>query len=191
MAAVSICINVNAIIDGALVAGTVASAAAGDEAAFARIIATHDDDLVRVAYLVTDDVDLAHEAAQAAWLIAWRKLGSLRDEDRLRPWLVAIAANEARQLLRRRRRRSVVEITIASMPEAAAEQVGSRTLDAWLDLHNALRRLSPEDRSIVAMRYALGLTSSEIASVTGLSATGVRSRLARSLARLRKDLDDV
>lgn len=82
-------------IDGSVVV----SAAAGDETAFAQIIARYDDDLARVAYLVTAEVGLAHEAVQAAWPIAWRKIGSLRDLDRLRPWLVAIAVNEARQLL--------------------------------------------------------------------------------------------
>src|SRR3954452_14240487 len=92
--------------------GVVASAAAGDESAFARIVAAHHEDMIRVAYLVTTDTDLAQEAVQSAWQIAWSKLRSLRDEDRLRPWLVSIAANEARQVLRKRSRRRVTEITV-------------------------------------------------------------------------------
>ena len=62
--------------------------------------------------------------------------------------------------------------------------------DRSIDLRNALQRLTPEDRSVVAMRYVLGLSSSEIGRATGLSATGVRSRLARALDRIRKDLGD-
>src|SRR5262245_19413288 len=93
-------------------AARVASAAAGDHAAFARIVATHHNDLVRVAFLVSRDVEIANEAAQSAWSIAWRKLGTLKAEDRLRPWLATVAANEARQLMRQRRRRSVREIRI-------------------------------------------------------------------------------
>ena len=54
--------------------GVMASAAAGDEVAFARIVAAHHDDMVRVAYLVTCEVDLANDAVQSAWPIAWRKL---------------------------------------------------------------------------------------------------------------------
>jgi RNA polymerase sigma-70 factor (ECF subfamily) len=167
---------------------TIASAAAGDHAAFARIVAEHHDDMVRVAFLVCGDVDLAHDATQSAWAIAWRKLATLRAEDRLRPWLVAVAANEARQLLRRRHRRSIREIPIEAVTELPATGIVGR--DDNVDLMNALRRLSPEDRGIVAMRYALGLTSDEIGRATGLSAPGVRSRLARSVARLRKDLSD-
>jgi RNA polymerase sigma-70 factor (ECF subfamily) len=171
--------------------GVVASAIAGDEFAFARIVAAHNDDMVRVAYLVTCEVDLARDAVQSAWPIAWRKLASLRDPDRLRPWLVSIAANEARQLVRRRRRRQVSEISSDQWADGVGEH-GSRMGDREreLDLIDALRRLPAEDRAVVAMRYALGLSSAEIGQATGLSAPGVRSRLARALERLRKELGD-
>jgi RNA polymerase sigma factor (sigma-70 family) len=169
----------------------VTAAASGDEAAFARIVAAHDGDMARVAYLVCGDVDLAHEAVQAAWSIAWRRIGSLRDHDRLRAWLVTIAANETRQLLRRRRRRSIVEISADSLEDGGAVfSTGTHAPDGQLDLLAALARLPIEDRAIVAMRYALGMTSAEIAGATGRSAPGVRSRLARALERLRKDLGD-
>ena len=88
----------------------VALAAGGDEAAFARIVQAHHADMTRVCFAICGDLDLADEAVQAAWPIAWRKLGTLHDPERLRPWLVAIAANEARQLLRHQRRRTLVEI---------------------------------------------------------------------------------
>ena len=81
----------------AWLAATVRSAVAGDEAAFARIVEAYHGDLVRVAYVIAGDGQLAEDAAQATWAIAWRKLGSLRDPQRLRPWLVSVAANEARQ----------------------------------------------------------------------------------------------
>ena len=65
-------------------AGAVALAVAGDEVAFARIIRAHHDDMARVCFVICGDLDVADEAVQAAWPIAWRKLGSLRDPDRLR-----------------------------------------------------------------------------------------------------------
>jgi RNA polymerase sigma-70 factor, ECF subfamily len=169
---------------------TLSAAIAGDELAFARIVAAHDDDMARVAFLVCGDVSLAHEAVQSAWSIAWRRIGSLRDPERLRAWLAAIAANEARQLLRRRRRRSVVEVTVDRLDDRWEPAGVVRPTEQHLDLMAALRDLPPDDRAIIAMRYALGLTSFEIAAATGRSAPGVRSRLARALARLREDLGD-
>jgi len=169
----------------------VVSAAAGDETAFARLVAEYDDDLVRVAYLVTSDVAMARDAAQAAWAKAWRKLSTVRDPARVKPWLVAISVNEARQLLRRHRRRTVREFHFDA-PEGLggdAYPVEPKD-DMWLDLAAAMHRLPDVDRAIIAMRYALGMTSDEIAGAIGMSSAGVRSRLARSLARLRRELDD-
>jgi RNA polymerase sigma-70 factor (ECF subfamily) len=124
---------------------------------------------------------------QAAWPIAWRKLGSLRDPDRLRPWLVSIAANEARQLIRRRRRRTVVELAMVGSMIPGVDPAGHV---GDLDLANALARLDPDDRALLALRYVAGFDSTELARATGRSASGTRARLARLLDRLRTELSD-
>jgi RNA polymerase sigma factor (sigma-70 family) len=165
----------------------VQQAVAGDEQAFARIVAAYHDDLSRVAFVVCRDLDLAQDAVQQAWSIAWRQLPRLRDPQRLRPWLVSIAANEARQILRRNRRRNMVELNVAPDREAGGEVVD------WggsVDLRNALGRLRPEDRALLAMRYVAGLDSTELSQYTGLSPSGTRARLARLLTGLREELQD-
>ncbi len=168
-------------------AGAVALAVAGDEAAFASIIRAHHDDMTRVCFVICGDLDVADEAVQAAWAVVWRKLGSLRDPDRLRPWLVSVAANEARQLSRRRRRRAVVELAVA----AAATPGGDPAVHVGdLDLANALARLNPDDRALLALRYVAGFDSTELARATGRSPSGTRARLARLLDRLRTELRD-
>jgi len=171
--------------DATALRGVVAEARAGDEAAFTRLIAAYHADMLRVAFVITGDADVASDAAQLAWQTAWRKLGSLREPDRIRSWLVAIAANEARQLTRHQRRRSVVEIAVAS-ERGGTDPAGGI---ARLDLVNALARLKPEDRELIAMRYVLGLDSFEIAAARRKSASGTRARIARVLAELRKELD--
>ena len=168
-------------------ASAVEQAVAGDEVAFARIVETYHRDLVRVAYVVAGDEQLAEDAAQAAWSIAWRKLGALRDPERLRPWLVSVAANEARQLVRSRHRRHVAEIRVRLPDDALGNtsEVAER-----LDLVDAVRRLKPEDRSLLAMRFVAGLDAAEIGAVVGMSPSGVRGHLSRLLERLRKELRD-
>ena len=59
--------------------GLVRRAVRGDQAAFARIVRLHHADMVRVCFVVAGDMDAAEEAVAAAWPIAWRRLGSLRD----------------------------------------------------------------------------------------------------------------
>jgi RNA polymerase sigma factor (sigma-70 family) len=166
----------------------VARAAAGDRDAFASIVDTYHADMARVAYVVCGDPDVAEDAVQAAWSVAWRKLRSLRDPERLRPWLVAVAANEARQLVRRRHRLSVVEIDVESVSAPfpdPADRIGR------LDLVNAIGHLKPEDRVLLALRYVAGLDSNEIGPLVGMSASGARGRLSRLLGRLRTELRDV
>jgi RNA polymerase sigma factor (sigma-70 family) len=165
----------------------VAAVVAGDEDAFAEIVHAYHEDMRRVCVVVVGDDDLAAQAVEAAWAIAWRRLPSLRDPARLRPWLVSVAVNEARQLLRARKRRALVEMNMA----AASGRVGNAdpaTAIDEIDLRNALARLDPADRALLAMRYLIGFDSTELALATGRSPSGVRARIGRLLKRLHMDL---
>jgi RNA polymerase sigma-70 factor (ECF subfamily) len=168
-------------------ASIVERAARGDEVAFARLVAAYHPDMVRVAYVTCGDPELAQDAVQAAWTIAWRKLGSVRDPDRVKGWLVSVAANEARQLVRRHHRRTVAEL---KLDEVAVRGDDPGDLIERVDLVNALGHLKPEDRMLLALRYVAGMDSFELGEHLKMSPSGTRARLARLLARLRRDLDD-
>lgn len=174
--------------DTATSASVVERAAAGDATAFARIVAANHAHMVRVAFVVSGGrQEIADDAVQTAWSIAWRKLGSLRDPARLRPWLISVAANEARQACRRERRHAVTEIDMAGAGPIAADP-GDRVDE--LDLGRALKSLSPDERVLLALRYEAGLDSSQIATLAGSPAATIRWRLARLRDRLRKELSD-
>jgi RNA polymerase sigma factor (sigma-70 family) len=158
----------------------------GDEASFAWIVETFSADMARVCLVVCGDLGLADDAVAAAWPIAWRKLDGLRDPQRLRPWLISIAANQARQMVRARRRRAVREIAVS----ISDEPVSIHDQNADIDLANALAGLDPDDRTLLALRYVAGFDSNELARVTGLSPSGTRARLARLLDRMRRELSD-
>ena len=168
------------------VASTVALAGAGDETAFAQLVTTYHADMARVAFVACGDRELAEDAVQSAWLVAWRKLRSLRDPDRVRPWLLAVAANEARLILRRRRG-PVVEIDI----EAPGDPRGDPSAGIErIDLRRALAHLSADDRALLAMRYVVDLSSEELATAVGTTPSTARTRLCRIVDRLRKELRD-
>ena len=167
----------------------ITAAATGDEDAFATIVDSHQADMERVCFVICGDIDVAREGVQLAWPIAWRRLGTIRDASSLRPWLVTVAANETRRLMRRRRGRAVVEIATSVQVIDPVGGLDPAHQASNLDLAQALRRLEEVDRSIIAMRYLLDMTSAEIGSAVGLSAAGVRTRLARALPRLRKELE--
>jgi RNA polymerase sigma-70 factor (ECF subfamily) len=168
------------------VASTVELAGAGDEAAFAQLVATFHADMARVAFVACGDSELARDAVQSAWLVAWRKLRSLRDPERVRPWLMSVTVNETRQLVRRRRG-PVVELDLGVPGDPRGDP--SSGIER-LDLRRALARLSPDDRALLAMRYVADLGSDELGMAVGTSASTARTRLSRVVDRLRKELRD-
>jgi RNA polymerase sigma-70 factor (ECF subfamily) len=169
---------------------SIASAAAGDEIAFGQIVMAYHAEMHRVCVFVCGDQSIAEEAVQNAWSIAWKKLDSVRDAQRLRPWLTSIAVNQARDLIRRRRRRTEVElITDPSIGAAGSGGVDPATGIDALDLRAALQALDPEDRALLAMRYVAGFNATELSTAIGISPSGVRNRLERLTARLREELE--
>jgi RNA polymerase sigma-70 factor, ECF subfamily len=171
------------------VSGLIVAAAAGDTTAFTSLVNAYHEDMRRVCFVVAGDDAIADEAVASAWAIAWRKLGSVRDPSRARAWLVSVAVNEARQLLRARKRRTVVEIPATQIGTQDSGLEPDSAIDS-IDLRNALARLDPEDRMLLAMRYIAGFDATEIAYATGRSPSGTRARLGRLLHRLQKELDD-
>ena len=142
----------------------------------------------RVCASSAGDDALAEEAVQAAWVIAWRKLGSVREPGAPPPWLVSVAVNEAKQLLRKRRRRAEVELTADASRrpggiDPATGIAGSTCTRRW-------RGSIPDDRALLAMRYVAGFDATELAVGTRISPSGTRSRLERLLDRLRQELSD-
>jgi RNA polymerase sigma-70 factor (ECF subfamily) len=166
----------------------ISSAAAGDEVAFRSIVDANHDDMVRVCTYVTRNEGLAEDAVQIAWSIAWRKLGSVREPERIRAWLTRIAVNESKKLLKKQRRRSEVEVV--SDVSARAGGIDPATGVEGLDLRAALDRLDPDERALLAMRYIAGFDATELSEATGISPGGTRTRLKRLLDRLRLELTD-
>ncbi len=89
--------------------------------------------------------------------------------------------------MRRQRRHNVVQIEVA---DVGSDMHDPSTRAAHSDLAAALRRLSPEDRELLALRHVSGFDATEIGKAIGMSASGVRTRLARAAARLRLELGD-
>ena len=167
----------------------VASAIAGDELAFRRLIAEHHEDMRRVCAYISGDLTVAEEATQSAWVIAWKRLRDVQEPSHLRPWLITVAANETKQLLRKRRNRARREVATDASLEPGGRDPATGV--SGLDLRAAMSRLDPDERALLAMRYVAGFDSNELAAATGRSPAATRQRLKRLLDRLREELTDV
>ena len=147
----------------------------------------------RTAYVIARNASDAEDAAQDGFVKAWRALGRFREGAPFRPWLLQIVANEARNRRRSAGRRANLALRAATeapsggaapSPEAAllsGEQRGA--------LLAAVDELPDEQRTVVALRYFLGLSEHEVAETLGVPQGTVKSRTARALERLRESYD--
>ncbi len=146
----------------------------------------------RTAYLILGEAAEAEDATQDAFVKAYYALPRFRVGAPVRPWLLQIAANEARNRRKAAGRRARLALRVgadqppadgAAWPEAAALAAEQRR--ALLD---ALVRLRAEDRLAIAYRYFIGLSEAEMAAALGCAPGTVKSRLSRALRRLRETL---
>jgi RNA polymerase sigma factor (sigma-70 family) len=167
-------------------------ARAGEPAAFARIVELHQGAAFRVAWVLCGNAADAEEATQDAFVKAHRALGRFRVGSPLRPWLLAIAANEARNRRRSAGRREHLAVRAAGESPAGASP-SSETLALQADrdagLRAAVARLDGADREVLWLRYFAELSIEETAAALGCRHGTVKSRTSRALARLRTELE--
>jgi RNA polymerase sigma-70 factor (ECF subfamily) len=166
----------------------------GDVAAYEQLVDRYQQPVFRAAYLVTRSAADAQEAAQDAFVKAHAALGRFRSGAPLRPWLLRIAINEARNRRRAEGRRAALAARAAAErpPEGAdpSPEAALLTADRRRTLLGALERLREDDRLVIACRFFLDLSERETAEALGWRRGTVKSRRSRALERLRAELGE-
>lgn len=165
----------------------------GESAAYEEIVQRYQEIAFRTAYVITGSAADAEDSAQEGFVKAYRALARFRLGAELRPWLLRIVANEARNRARSAGRRHRLELRLtedfrpgdaAPSPEAVVVALDERR--RLLDLLNGM---SEDDRLVIASRYFLQLNGEETAAALGITEGTVKSRLSRALTRLRARLE--
>ncbi|MGH7903717.1 MAG: RNA polymerase sigma factor [Candidatus Dormibacteraceae bacterium] len=163
----------------------IGAARGGDRHAFEALIRPLIDPAYRMAFAMLSNREEAEDAVQEGALKAWRAARRLRsDTSSLRPWFLAIVANECRGT-RRRRWRSVLKL--ADVPGFGSGTDGD--LAGRLDLRHAIDRLPRDQRLLLHLFFCLDLPFEEVARTLGISPAAAKSRLYRITRRLRPGLD--
>jgi len=163
--------------------GIVERARQGDHDAFAVLVDVHIARLDAAARLILRDVELARDAVQEGLIRAWRDLPGLRDPDRFDAWLYRLTTNACLDLARRRRRRPI-EVELTTIHSPAMADASAMLADREL-IHEALGRLDPGHRAVVALYYLLGMPLTEVAATLRIPVGTAKSRLHYALAAMR------
>jgi len=140
-----------------------------------------------IAVRILRDADQAEDAVQAALIVAWREIRTLRDPERFEPWLHRILTNECYAEARRRRRWSAGVRVIPVAEQAGAGDI--LTIDDRDQLERAFRRLTLEQRAILVFHHHLGLRLPEVAERLGIPLGTAKSRLHYATGALRASLE--
>ena len=161
------------------------AAATGDRRAFAMIYDRYADRLHDFCIGMVRDRDAAADCVQDVFCSAATQLPKLRDPERLRPWLYAIARNEALRCIRDRRREQVSD----ELPEVASHDAGPDTLAARNELAalvaEAAGGLGDRDRTVLELAYRHGLDGPELANALEVS-PGTANKM---VSRLRNTIE--
>jgi RNA polymerase sigma-70 factor (ECF subfamily) len=175
----------------------VALAREGDSDAYGDLVRSHQQIAFRTAMLITRNAAEAEDAAQEAFVKAWRALPRFRTGEPVRPWLLTIVANEARNRRRAAGRREGLFLRAAAAGEERPEGGAAPSPEGALlagevreDLLTALGRLGEDDQLVLGCRFLLDLGEADTAAALGVRPGTVKSRTSRALARLKEALGD-
>lgn len=159
----------------------VQQAALGDRSAFARLVETEWNRLVRLARSVVGEAD-AEDAVQDALIRAWKKLPGLDRPDAFPTWVARIVA---RGCFRHNRRRPA----LAALADAPEPRIVSG-VEAGLDVERLLSLLAPRQRAVMHLTVIEGLSDREIGALLGITAGSVRAHRRRARETLERALGE-
>jgi RNA polymerase sigma factor (sigma-70 family) len=169
---------------------------AGDQAAFAALVEEHQAAVFGTVLRLLFDRDAAAEVTNRAFFKAYEHLATFDESRPLRAWLLRIAANEALNELRSRRRHAAfafggaeaeVELEQISGAPDPGEVVSRR--ERTTEIRDAVSRLPEPQRVAIVLRYFADLSYADIAELTQQSVNNVGVTLLRARERLRRDLE--
>jgi RNA polymerase sigma-70 factor (ECF subfamily) len=159
----------------------------GDRGAFALLVARHERAVWATAWRVLRDDHAAADAAQEAFLHAFRRLGDLRQPERFGFWLLRIAGRESVRRARRRARepgRSLDEAG-GDLPQYRGDGSATRLSADAEELLGAVAGLPEQERLVVVLHYLEARPVAEVAAVLGRPVGTVTKQLSRAIGRLK------
>lgn len=171
-------------------------AAAGDQNAFAALLAAYQKPVYNLALRMTGNPDDALDLSQEAFLRAWRGLSGYRFDASFSTWLYRLTGNVCIDFLRRRKREKTIPLYYTDEeneeqelplphPAPAAEDQALLRLEQS-QVAEAMAKLEPEYRQALILRVIDGLSYAEIAAATGVPEGTVKSRIARAREKMRR-----
>ncbi|WJK34936.1 sigma-70 family RNA polymerase sigma factor [Solwaraspora sp. WMMA2065] len=164
----------------------VAALVAGDPRGLDRAYRMYADRLYTYCRFVLRDADGAADAVHDTFVLAGQRAAQLRDPERLRPWLYAIARNECLRVIRGRRRQLPLD-EVGELPATPVDPVTGLGAEQLRELvRSAAAGLNPGDRQVIELAIRHDLSAADVGAVLGVSDSHAHARLSRARAQLER-----
>jgi RNA polymerase sigma-70 factor (ECF subfamily) len=177
----------------------------GDDRLFSELVRRYERELYAFLYRRFDNVTLAEDAFQTAFLRVHARAGQFEEGRKFRPWLYTIATNSAVDLLRRNQRRRSASLnrplgnhhdndegrlldTLPTTVPSPLDRIENREREA--ECRDAVSRLPERIRIVVDLIFFQGMKYREAAEVLSIPIGTVKSRLHQAMLKLRADMED-
>jgi len=174
------------------IASLVRAAQAGDDLAFAELVRAYQDIAVAYATAILRDYHLAEDAAQEAFVEAYRELSALREPAAFAAWFRTIIFKHCDRMTRRKRH--PVATLDAALEVASPEPSPHEILELQetrASVWKAIAALSEAERAVVLLYYMGEQSQAVIAEFLSITANAVKTRLYSARKRLRKHMERV
>ncbi len=174
----------------------------GDTEAFSDLVLKYEGKFINYAFRMLRNEDAAQDAAQEAFLRAYRKINTFNGNSAFSTWLYTILNNICLDIIRKKKRTGEenhvsinqenneddeYELQIEDTSAGPYESLQKKT--AYEALYKALDELSEEHKEVLVMRDLNGLEYDQIAKITNTTLGTVKSRISRARLNLRKILE--
>ena len=154
----------------------------GDTAAFGDLYELYSRDMYRFAFYYTGSSTAAEDCVSEAVLTAFRKIGELKNAAAFKSWLFRILRNCCAAHFRKSSRELPEDDVFLGVHSFENEQ------NEKISLKSALMKLSEDERELIILYYCMGYSSKELSRMLVMNENTLRSRVARTTEKLRREL---
>jgi RNA polymerase sigma-70 factor, ECF subfamily len=170
----------------AIAAEQILRARAGEERALEDLIRAYQQPIARFVAAQVRDVSAVEDLCQMVFVKMVTSLGRLRSSEGFEPWLYRIARNVCRDFHRRERWRRLLFVPLGDRQDIVAETGANLDPERDVRLQTALQRMDADQRQLLALSTEQPRSYQELANLTRLSVSAVKSKLFRARGRLRQ-----
>ncbi len=165
----------------------------GDREAFRSVVEQYTGFALSLAFRLTSDRDEAADIVQESWIRIWEKRKTLRPVETLKPWITRIVVNRCYDHLRRIRRRGgkserINETVMDKLISEYDSETDLNLKEAGHILEILTNDLSPKQKIVFTLIELQDLNHDEVAGITGLSKSSVKSNLSYAKRKLKEKM---